>query len=418
VPTRLSRLLTDVRPLQASHDYRRLWIGNTVSQLGQQMTAVTIAIQVYALTKSTFSVGLVGLFALVPLVAFGLYGGAFADAIDRRKLALMSSIGLWLLSILLVVQAVMHLDSVGVLYAVVAGQSACYAVNSPTRAAIVPRLVDREMLPAANALNMASFNVGFTTGPLLGALAISAAGYQFAYGIDAVTFLAALYSLFRLPPIPPQPLEGQTPTRPGLRSVLEGFRFLAMAPNLRMTFIVDMCAMVLAQPRALFPAVAGGFFGGGVRTVGLLQASPAVGSLLAFAFSGWVGRIRRQGRAIAIAVLMYGAAVAAFGVARSLWVGVVFLAASGGADMVSAAYRSTMQQVAAPDNLRGRLQGVFTVVVAGGPRLGDFVMGSTAALFTPALALGAGGLACMVGVLVASGSQRGFLAYDSDHPVP
>jgi len=381
------------------------------------MTAVTIAIQVYSLTGSTFSVGLVGLFALVPLVTFGLYGGAFADAVDRRRLALVSSTGLWLLSIVLVVQAVRHLDSVTVLYAVVAVQSACFAVNSPTRSAIVPRLIDRELLPAANALNMASFNLGFTVGPLLGALAISAGGYQFAYGIDAVTFLAALYSLFRLPPIPPQTLEGQEPARPGLRSVVEGFRFLASAPNLRMTFIVDMCAMVLAQPRALFPAVAGGFFGGGVRTVGLLQASPAIGSLLAFAFSGWVSKIRRQGKAIVIAVLVYGAAVAAFGFARSLWVGVVFLALSGGADMVSAAYRSTMLQVAAPDNLRGRLQGVFTVVVAGGPRMGDFMMGSTAALFTPALALGAGGLACMVGVLVANGAEKGFRAYDSDHPV-
>ena len=414
----MGRVFTDVKPLQASRDYRRLWVGNTVSQLGQQMTAVTIAIQVYALTHSTFSVGLVGLFALFPLVAFGLYGGSFADAVDRRKLALVSSLGLWVLSLALVVQAVMHVGSVAVLYAVVAMQAACFAVNSPTRSAIVPRLIDRELLPAANALNMASFNLGFTTGPLLGALAISAGGYQFAYAIDAVTFLGALYSLFRLPPIPPQPLDGQVPTRPGLRSVVEGFRFLATAPNLRMTFIVDMCAMVIAQPRALFPAVAGGFFGGGVRTVGLLQASPAIGSLLAFAFSGWVTKVRRQGRAVVLAVIVYGAAVAAFGLARSLWVGVLFLAMSGGADMISAAYRSTILQVAAPDNLRGRLQGVFTVVVAGGPRMGDFVMGSTAALFTPALALGAGGIACMVGVVLASGTQRGFLAYDADHPVP
>lgn len=415
---RLARVLTDVRPLQASVDYRRLWIGSTVSQLGQQMTAVTIAIQVYALTSSTFAVGLVGLWGLFPLIAFGLYGGAFADAVDRRKLALVSSLGLWLLSIALVVQAAAHVHSVTVLYVVVALQSACYAVNSPTRNAIIPRLVDREMLPAANALNMASFNLGFTTGPLIGAVAISAGGYQVAYGIDAVTFLAALYSLVRLPPIPPEPLDGVAPTRPGLRSVVEGFRFLATARNLRMTFIVDMCAMVLAQPRALFPAVAGSFFGGGVRTVGLLQAAPAIGSLLAFAFSGWVSKIRRQGRAIAISVILYGASVAAFGVARALWVGVLFLALSGSADMVSSAYRSTMLQVAAPDNLRGRLQGVFTVVVAGGPRMGDFVMGSSAALLTPMLALGLGGLACTAGVLISSSKERGFLAYDAAHPIP
>jgi hypothetical protein len=414
----LGRLLTDVRPLKVSVDYRRLWIGNTVSQLGQQMTAVTIAIQTYALTHSTFSVGLVGLFSLVPLVAFGLYGGAVADAFDRRKLALIASFGLWSLSLLLVVQASAHLESVWVLYGVVALQSGCFAVNNPTRASIIPRLIAKEYLPAANALNMASFNLGFTVGPLLGAFAIGAGGYTFAYGIDAVTFTAALYALFRLPPIPPLAVEGEVAQRPGLRSVVEGFQFLRRARNIRMTFILDMCAMVLAQPRALFPAVAGGFFGGGVRTVGLLQAAPAIGSLVAFTFSGWVSKIRRQGVAIAVCVAVYGASVAAFGFARALWLGVVFLAMSGAADMVSAAYRSTILQVAAPDYLRGRLQGVFTVVVAGGPRMGDFVAGSTAALATPTIALAGGGLACIVGVLIASTRERHFASYDALHPVP
>jgi MFS family permease len=412
----LGRLLTDVRPLRASADYRRLWVGTTVSQLGQQMTAVTIAIQVYALTHSTFAVGLVGLFALVPLIAFGLYGGAFADAFDRRKIALISSFALWTLSLVLVAHALLHLDSVLVLYFVVALQSGFFAVNNPTRGAIIPRLIDKSLLPAANALSMASFNLGFTIGPLLGAFAIGAGGYAFAYGIDAVTFTAALYALLRLPPIPPEPVEGSTPTRPGIRSVVEGLRFLRGARNLRMTFIVDLCAMVLAQPRALFPAVAGSFFSGGVRTVGLLQAAPAIGSLVAFTFSGWVSKVRMQGRAIVIAVIIYGGAVAAFGFARALWLGVAFLALSGAADMVSAAYRSTMLQTAAPDYLRGRLQGVFTVVVAGGPRMGDFVAGSTAALFTPTIALAAGGVACMVGVVLASARERRFLAYDRDDP--
>jgi MFS family permease len=414
----LGRLLTDVRPLRASADYRRLWVGTTVSQLGQQMTAVTIAIQVYALTHSTFAVGLVGLFALVPLIAFGLYGGAFADAFDRRKIALISSFALWTLSLVLVAHALLHLDSVLVLYFVVALQSGFFAVNNPTRGAIIPRLIDKSLLPAANALSMASFNLGFTIGPLLGAFAIGAGGYAFAYGIDAVTFTAALYALLRLPPIPPEPVEGSTPTRPGIRSVVEGLRFLRGARNLRMTFIVDLCAMVLAQPRALFPAVAGSFFSGGVRTVGLLQAAPAIGSLVAFTFSGWVSKVRMQGRAIVIAVIIYGGAVAAFGFARALWLGVAFLALSGAADMVSAAYRSTMLQTAAPDYLRGRLQGVFTVVVAGGPRMGDFVAGSTAALFTPTIALAAGGVACMVGVVLASARERRFLAYDRDDPTP
>lgn len=412
----MSKTLTDIRPLQSSADYRRLWAGNTISQLGQQMTAVTIAIQVWALTHSTFTVGLVGLFALGPLIVFGLYGGAVADAVDRRKVALVASGGLWLLSLALVVQAAAGLGSTTVLYVIVAAQSGCFAVNNPTRAAIVPRLISDDLLPAANALNSASFNLGFTLGPLLGAFAISTGGYTFAYGIDAITFTAALYALYRLPPIPPQPSEGATVGRPGLRSVVEGLAFLKNAPNVRMTFIVDLFAMVLAQPRALFPAVAGGFFGGGVRTIGLLQAAPAIGSLLAFIFSGWVGKVRRQGVAIAVSVVVYGAAVLAFGFARALWLGVALLAMSGAADMISSAYRSTILQVAAPDNLRGRLQGVFTVVVAGGPRLGDFVAGSAAALTTPTLALAAGGAACMVGVAIASARERQFLSYDAREP--
>jgi MFS family permease len=411
-------LLTDVRPLQASLDYRRLWVGNTVSQLGQQMTAVTIAIQVWALTHSTFAVGLVGLFSLAPLIAFGLYGGAVADAVDRRKLALVASLGLWALSLTLVLQAAVQLGSVPMLYVIVAAQSGCFAVNNPTRSAIVPRLIGNDLLPAANALNMASFNLGFTVGPLLGAFAIGAAGYAFAYGIDAITFTAALYALYRLPPMPPLAVDGVPAARPGLRSVLEGFRFLRRAPNLRMTFILDLFAMVLAQPRALFPAVAGSFFSGGVRTIGLLQAAPAIGSLLAFMFSGWVSKVRRQGAAIAVAVTAYGAAVLGFGFARGIWVGVGLLAMSGAADMISSAYRSTILQVAAPDNLRGRMQGVFTVVVAGGPRMGDFVAGSTAALTTPTLALAAGGAACMLGVALACSAQRRFLAYDGRHPAP
>jgi MFS family permease len=414
----LGRIVTDIRPLQVSRDYRRLWIGSTVSQLGQQMTAVTIAIQVYAITRSTFAVGLVGLFSLIPLVTFGLYGGAIADVVDRRKLALAASFALWVLSLVLVAHAAIGFESVAVLYAVVALQSGFYAVNNPARSAIIPRLLDKELLPAANALSMASFNVGFTVGPLLGALAIGAGGYTFAYAVDAVTFTAALYALVKLPPVPPESVDGPPAQRPGLRSVLEGLRFLRGAPNVRMTFILDLFAMVLAQPRALFPAVAGSFFGGGVRTVGLLQAAPAIGALLAFAFSGWVSKVHRQGVAVAACVVVYAAAVAAFGFARALWVGVACLALSGAADMVSAAYRSTILQVAAPDNLRGRLQGVFTVVVAGGPRLGDFVAGSTAALATPTIALALGGLACIAGVLVASYRQKGFLRYDAAHPVP
>jgi MFS family permease len=407
-------LLTDITPLQASVDYRRLWFGTTVSQLGQQMTAVAVAIQVYALTKSSFSVGLVGLFALVPLVAFGLYGGAIADAFDRRILGLISSAGLWVLSIALALQAFLHVDSVWLLYGIVAVQAAFYAINNPARSAIIPRLLPVEMLPAANALSAASMNLGFTVGPLLGGVVYGWGGPEAAYTIDCVTFTAALYALWRLPPVPPL---GEA-RRAGLASVLEGLRYLRTRPNVLMTFLVDMCAMVLAQPRALFPAIAASFYGGGTRTVGLLAASPAIGALIAFAGSGWVGRIRRQGRAVLVCVAIYGAAIAALGFTRTLWLAVVLLALSGAADIVSSVYRNTILQVATPDAMRGRLQGVFIVVVAGGPRLGDFTSGSVASLSTESFAIVAGGCACITGVLLLALRYRGFARYDARHPVP
>jgi MFS family permease len=400
--------LTDVRPLRESADFRRLWIGQTVSQFGQQMTAVTVSIQVYALTGSTFSVGIVGLCALVPLVAFGLYGGAMADAIDRRTLALASSTGLWLLSMILVLQSAGDWDRTWVLYAVVAGQSACFAVNNPARSAIIPRLLRPELLPAANTLSHAAFNAGFTAGPLMGATLIAWKGFAAAYLVDVLTFTAALYSLVRLPPVPP----GGEVRRAGFRSVVEGFAFLRTAPVLLATFIADILAMVFAQPRALFPAVAGSFFGGGVRTVGLLQAAPAIGGMIAVVFSGWVGRIRRQGVAIVVCVSLYAAAVGLFGLSRTIWLGVGLLALSGAADMFSSAYRSTILQASAPDEMRGRLQGVFIVVVAGGPRLGDFVAGAGASISTPTIALVAGAAICIAGVVVLLIRNKPFRRYD------
>jgi MFS family permease len=276
------------------------------------------------------------------------------------------------------------------------------------------------MLPSANALISAAYNLGFTVGPLLGGLLIAWQGVTWAYVLDAVAFTAALYALVRLPAVPPV---GGTGRAPGLAAVVDGLRFLRGAPNLRMTFVADLCAMVLAQPRALFPALALTVYAGGAGTLGLLQAAPAIGSLLAFAVSGWMGRVHRHGLAIAASVAAYGTAVALAGVAAVglpglLWLGVSLLAMSGSADMVSANFRSTMLLAAAPDEMRGRLQGVFTVVVAGGPRLGDFLIGSLAALVGDAWAMACGGVACVAGLALALSAQRRFLAYDARDPRP
>ncbi|MBT2452444.1 MFS transporter [Streptomyces sp. ISL-43] len=406
------RIFADLTPLRSSPDYRRLWVGGTISWLGQAMTALAISLQVYEITGSSFSVGLVGLFSLVPLVAFGLYGGAIADTVDRRKLGLYSSLGLAVLSVALAGAAVLDYHRVWLLYCVVALQSVCGALNGPARSAMIPRLLPAEQLPAANALNSVTMTFGMTAGPMLGGVIVGWWGYQAAYLIDAVTFSAALYAMWRLPSMRPDRAEG----RKGRASVIDGLRFLGTRPNIRMTFFSDMAAMVLAQPKALFPAVAVLWYGGDAKTVGLLVAAPAVGALLGGLFSGWQGRIRRHGVAILIAVAAWGLAIAVFGLTRNLWLGLFFLALAGCSDTISMVFRTTMLQAATPDDMRGRLQGVFIVVVAGGPRLGDFVAGTTADLTSPTVAITGGGLGCVLVLVLLALRWRGFARYDARTP--
>ncbi|MGW2559864.1 MFS transporter [Streptomyces sp. NPDC001514] len=417
---RRSRILADLTPLRTSADYRRLWLGNTVSWIGQGMTALAISLQVYDITRSTFSVGLVGLFSLVPLIVFGLYGGAVADTVDRRKLGLYSATGSAVLSAALACAAFAGFHHVWFLYGVVALQAVCAALNSPARTTMIPRLLPPEQLPAANALSSMTMTSGMLIGPMLGGLIVGYGGYQTAYLIDAVAFGAALYAMWRLPAmLPDRDGDGDRDRTARKRaSVLDGLRFLATRPNIRMTFFSDFCAMILAHPRALFPAVAVLWYGGDARTTGLLVAAPAVGALLGGVFSGWLGRIRRHGAAILLAVAAWGTAIAVFGLTRNLWLGLFFLALAGCADTVSMVFRHTMLQAAAPDEMRGRLQGVFIVVVAGGPRLGDFLAGSVAGLTSPAVAITGGGLACVLAIGLLALRARGFVRYDAREPTP
>lgn len=384
-----------------------------MSYIGQQMTAMAVALQIYAITGSSFYVGLVGLCSLVPLIVFGLYGGAVADAVDRRKLGLVTAFGALLLSAALAAVSIAHIRSVAPLYAIVALEAVCFAMNSPARSSMIPRLLPPEQLPAANALASLAGGVGQMTGPMLGGVVVGFWGYQAAYLVDVAAFSASLYAMWRLPAMLPGEGDGAIRRRP---SVMAGLRYLAARPNLRTTFVSDLAAMVLAQPRVLFPAVAGLWFGGDTRTVGLLAAAPAAGALLGSVFSGWLGRVNRQGLAVLVAIASWGAAIAAFGLTRNLWLGLTFLALAGCADTISMVFRNTMLQSAAPDDMRGRLQGVFLVVVVGGPRLGDFLAGSVSDLFSPTAAVVGGGLACIAAITAIGVLQRGFVRYDARRP--
>ena len=425
-------VLLDLTPLRSAPAYRRLWLGLSVSNLGTQFTVTAVGLQVYAITGSTFSVGVLGICALVPLVLLGLYGGALVDAYDRRRVAIVASVGLWVVSGLLAVQAWLGLESVGLLYVLVALQSAGFAVNNPARSAIIPRLVEPDLLPAANVLQTVSWNVAFVVGPLLGAFMVAGGDFALAYTLDVVLFTAALWALLRLPDLPPAETASGLPGKRGLASVLEGLRYLATRPNVRMTFVVDLTAMILAMPRVLLPAVGVLWLGGGAATTGELSAAFAVGAVLAGLLSGSLVRVRRQGRVIVGAIVVFGLAVAAFGLVLlgvgptspdgvlvpSLLACFALLAVAGGADAVSAVFRQTILQSATPDEMRGRLQGVFIVVVAGGPRLGDLVLGSGADSFGEGWAALAGGLLCVVVLATVITVQRRFWDYDARDPQP
>jgi MFS family permease len=429
-------LLLDLTPLKVNAAFRRLWLGLGISNLGTQLTMVAVGLQVYAISGSTLAVGVLGICALVPLVALGLYGGALVDLYDRRKVALIASSCLWLISIALAVQAWLGLNSVVLLYGLVALQSAAAAINNPARSAIIPRLIGNDLLPAANMLQQTAWNVAMTVGPLLGAF-LAAWNFGAAYTLDVIFFTAALWALWRLPDIPPTDDPQGAMAKPrgrflGLTSVWEGLRYLATRPNLRATFLVDLIAMIFAMPRVLYPAVGVLFIGGGANTTGVLNAAFAVGAVLAGLLSGRLVQVRMQGRVIAGAIIAYGMSVALFGVVLTvigesspdqtliipLIVASICLALAGGSDSISSVFRNTMLQAATPDAMRGRLQGVFIVVVAGGPRIGDLVLGSWADWFGENWAGLLGGVVCVVGIILAMFWQRRFLAYDARHPEP
>ncbi|WP_233358930.1 MFS transporter [Thermomonospora amylolytica] len=402
------RLAIDTRPL-GNPAYRRLWLGQGVSYIGFQVTAVAVPVQVYDMTGSSFWVGVLGVVNLVPLIAFGLWGGAIADHMDRRRLLFLSSCVTWVATLLLLAQALLGLGSLWLIMAAVAVQASGFAVASPTRGAIIPRLMRPEEVASANTLTFTAGQIGMLAGPLLAGVILARWNYSTAYALDAVLFTVGLWAALRLPPVPP--LEDRTGS-PGLRSVIEGLRYLATQPVLLMSFVVDVIAMGVAMPRALFPEVAETRFGGG-EAVGWLFAAISIGSVLGGLMSGWIQRVHRQGVALVLAIVVWGLAVAAAGLAGNLWLAVALLAVGGAADLVSAVFRQTMLQTYAPDEMRGRMQGVFVVVVAGGPRLGDLRAGATAAIAGVTASWVGGGLACAVLVVVASLCVPALLRYDT-----
>ncbi|MEU6406635.1 MFS transporter [Streptomyces sp. NPDC046985] len=389
------RWAMDTRPLRHPA-YRRLWSSSIVTAVGSQLTAVAVPKQIYDITGSSAWVGYASLAGLAPMVVFALWGGAIADTVDRRKLLLVTNAGIAVTSLLFWVQALTGLDSVLVLMVLLAFQQAFFGLNAPARNASIARLVPEEELPAANALSSTVMQTGLVAGPLLAGALIPVIGLSALYLVDAVALCVTVWAVLRLPALPP--LTGAASRRAGVREIADGFRYMAGRKVLLLSFLADIIAMVFGMPRALFPQLAAETYApyGEGLALGLLFAAIPIGAVLGGLFSGVFSRARRHGWMVIGAVTAWGAAVAGLGVSRNLWVAVAFLAAAGVADMVSMVFRSAILLSAATDEMRGRMQGAFTVVVAGGPRLADVLHGTAGSLFGPRAATTGGGLLVVV----------------------
>ncbi|WP_420097976.1 MFS transporter [Corynebacterium sp.] len=437
-PTRaaLRSILADTTPLQSPH-FRRLWTANIITVIGAQLNVIVVPAQIYAITGSSGYVGLAGAFGLVPLIIFGLYGGALADMMDRRRLLMITTVGLIVTAGAFWAQAAAGVDNVWLLLSIFALQQAFFAVNQPTRTAITARIVPDGSIAAAVSLNMTVQQAGAIVGPILGGLLIPVTGFALLYLIDAFCLAATLWAVAKLPALPPDPGDSTTGSgssgvpgpqarrrrTPGFRSIAEGFVYLAAMPILLMSFVIDLIAMVFGMPRALIPQISTidfGETGDGGLFYALLFAAVPLGAVLGGVFSGAVTRLRHQGAGIVVAVLCWGVAIIVMGLAVNLadgraglwaWVAVVAFVIGGVADMFSSVQRSAMLQEAADDRMRGRLQGVFLIVVAGGPRLADMLHGWAGSTFGAGTATLLGGVLVIVGTIVAVAVVPSFLKY-------
>jgi MFS family permease len=387
-------MFLDLKPLKKHRDYRLLYTGQLVSMFGSQITYVAVPYQVFQLTHSSFVVGLLGAAQLVPLLVFALWGGAYADAMDRRRLLIVSEFVLAAGSLALAINGMSAHGSVAVIFVVSALMSACNGFHRPALDAMTPLLVDREDLTGVSALNSFRFSLSAIVGPALGGFCIHAFGYPITYGLDVISFLISLISLAAIRKMPPS----DRARRPGIESIAEGLKYAWSRPELIGTYAVDIVAMTFAMPMALFPAMAGGW--GGADAVGWLYSAMSFGSLFTALFSGWTTKVIRHGAAVVIAAAIWALAIVFVGFAPSLPLAMVCLAMAGAADSVSAVFRGTIWNETIPSELRGRLAGVEMISYLSGPLLGNVRAGWVASLSSITVSVVSGGLTCFIGVLL------------------
>ncbi|MDT3398743.1 MFS transporter [Streptomyces sp. B1866] len=406
-PRRWRSLLPDLSPWRASRDYRVLWTAGLVTSFGSFLTLVALPLQIKELTGSAFAVGAIGAVELVPLIVFGLYGGALADAVDRRRLILLTEAGLGLLSVLLLVNSLLPHPVLWPLYVIAALTSALTGLQRPAIDSVTARIVPHDQITAAAALNGLRWQLSAVAGPSLAGVLVAYAGLSVGYGLDVASFAVSLLLSWRLSAFPP----ARDADKPSLRGIGEGARYAWRRRELLGTYTVDMAAMIFAYPNALFPFLADDL--DAPWALGLMYAAGSVGSVLVSATSGWTSRIHRHGRMVVAGASLWGLAMALAGWLPNVWLVLLCLVVAGGADMVSGLFRLTMWNQTIPDELRGRLAGIELLSYATGPQLGQVRAGATAGLTGVRAAVWAGGLACVASVGLLALALPRLLSYDA-----
>jgi MFS family permease len=404
-------MLLDVEPLRVYPEFRRLWIGFAASSIGTQMSVVAIALEVYRITGSNLDVGLISLVQLFPAIIGSLLGGSIADAMDRRKLLVITGGSMSVLSIGLALNADQAHPALVLVYVLAATNAAFQGINGPALTAVLLSIVNRDIMVKANALRQLSAQIASVAGPSLAGVLLPL-GIHLVFWVNAGTFVLAIGTVLTVGSHPP--VGGAT--RFGWKSITEGLAFLKGRQAIQGCFIADLNAMVLGMPTALFPALALHHFHGGDGVLGILYAAPGFGALLASMVSGWTPRVRQPGRAVVIAITIWGLGITAFGLVAWFPAAVALIAIAGGADVISAVFRSTIIQTQTPDRLRGRLSALQQAVVTAGPRLGNGEAGIVAALSTTEISVVSGGLGCIIGIAIIAKTMPKFVRYDLNGP--
>jgi MFS family permease len=402
--------MVDLEPLRESRDFRLLFGGFSLSMLGSQLTTVAIPYQTFLLTHSSLQVGLVSLAQLFPLIIGSLLGGTIGDVVDRRRIMLVGSLASVLTAAGLAVNAAATHPSLLVLYLVSALAAGLFGFTSPARSSAIPMLVKPKSLVAAYSINQMVIQMAIIFGPMVAGFLLAGPGMAWTYGLDALSFVIAALSVALMRPLPPEHEGG----RPGLSAIVQGFSYLRGRQVLQGIFAMDLNAMIFGMPRALFPAMAAEIYHVGTVGLGLLYSAPGVGALIGAGTTGWVNEITRRGRAVVIAVILWGVAITAFGFSTSLVLGLLMLAFAGWADVISAVLRSTMLQTRIPDSFRSRLSSFQMAVVTGGPRLGDLESGAVATVTSTEFAVVSGGIACILGAVALARLLPGFWTERAD----